>query len=257
MNTTLAIAALLIGLFATQQSFAQTTTTLNFDSIADGVEITDQYASVGVTVQGATSMTARNFGLTAHSGTQFAFSGSGLVTFSVSIPNVQTVSAYITGPVDVGIYAYDASGNLLGQQILPANSPENVLMSVTSSGAPIAKVAVHDGGATFFIDDISFTTAAPPEPICRTYDKNLYNAVSALSSTAFVCTKTATADKSRILSKITNFETLRANKAGQAKLLSAMQDIQKDVRTSVKAANAKSILQQIDQLLALIKANGC
>lgn len=256
MNTTLAIAALTLALFTSQQSFAQTTTTLSFDTIADGTAITTQYSSVGVTVSGATALNATSFGLPTHSGTNLAYSDAGLMTFSISIANVKTVSAYITGPADVGIYAYDASNNLIGQAVT-STSISNSLLSVTSSGAAIAKVAIHDGGASFYVDDVSFTTAAPDVPVCRTYGQDLYNAVSALSSSAFSCSKSAASDKSLILKKIANFETLRSSKAGQKKLLSAMQDIQKEVKADIKAANAKPILQQIDQILALINKNGC
>lgn len=136
-----------------------TTTTLNFDTLGDEVPITNQYQGQGVVANGANGVNAIFLGFPSHSGTQVAYSSGGLMSFSLSIPDVRTVSAYLTGPVDVGIFAYDASNNLVGQALLPANAPANTLLSVTSHGLAIAKVEVHDGGASFAIDDVSFTTS--------------------------------------------------------------------------------------------------
>ncbi|MBS1972391.1 MAG: hypothetical protein JSU04_18950 [Bdellovibrionales bacterium] len=257
MKSTLAIASLFFFGLISQQSFAQTTTTLTFDTIADDVAITNQYSAQGVSVSGANAINAAVLGFASHSGTQVAYAPNGLMNMSLSIANVKTVSAYVTGPQDVGIYAYDVSNNLVGQAVLPANAPANTLLSVTSSGAAITKISIHDGGASFAIDDLSFTTAAPTVPACRSKDQALYDAVNALSSSAFVCSKSAASNKSTILKKIADFEKLRAAAAGQKKLLTAMQDIQKEVKSDIKAANAKAILQQIDDLIALIKSNGC
>lgn len=135
-----------------------TTTVLNFDSISEGTNVTDQYQTQGIIVDGAQVFNATSFGLHAHSGAKFALGISGIMTFSFLLPDIKTVSAYVTGPGDVGMYAYDSSNNLIGQVLLPNNAPENVLLSLTTSGTPIAKVTIHDGGATFLVDDISFTT---------------------------------------------------------------------------------------------------
>ncbi|GLO15273.1 hypothetical protein PPUJ20028_38580 [Pseudomonas putida] len=91
-----------------------TTTTLNFDTLGDEVPITNQYQSQSVVANGANGVNAIFLGFLSHSGTQVAYSPGGLMSFSLSIPDVRTVSAYLTGPVDVGIFAYDASNNLVG-----------------------------------------------------------------------------------------------------------------------------------------------
>lgn len=134
------------------------TTILSFDEIADDVAITNQYASRGVSVAGANAINAGALGFSAHSGTQVAYAPGGLMTFTVSLANIKTVSVYVTGPVDVGVFAYDSANNLVGQSLLPANPPANTLLSVTSSSAAITRVEVHNGGASFAIDDLTFVS---------------------------------------------------------------------------------------------------
>lgn len=135
-----------------------TTTHINFDNLAEDVAITNQFQAQGIVVNGANSINAVALGLTPHSGTQVAYAPFGLMTFNLSIADIKTVSAYVTGPADVGIFAYDASNTLVGQALLPANAPVNTLLSVTSSGFSISKVEIHDGGASFIIDDFTATT---------------------------------------------------------------------------------------------------
>ncbi|MEN5035388.1 cadherin-like domain-containing protein [Pseudomonas sp. TWI929] len=137
-----------------------TTTHINFDNLADEVAITNQFQAQGVLVHGANSINAAFLGLTAHSGTQVAYSPSGLMTFNLSTADIKTVSAYVTGPADVGIFAYDANNTLVGQALLPANAPANTFLSVTSNGLSISKVEIHDGGASFAIDDFTAITRA-------------------------------------------------------------------------------------------------
>lgn len=135
-----------------------TTTHFNFDNLADEVAITNQFQAQGVVVNGANSINAAVLGLTPHSGTQVAYAPNGLMTFNLSTADIKTVSAYVTGPADVGIFAYDANNTLVGQALLPANAPANTFLSVTSSGLSISKVEIHDGGASFAIDDFTAIT---------------------------------------------------------------------------------------------------
>jgi hypothetical protein len=261
MKFNFAIAAVMMSFF-TQQSLAQTTTTLNFDTLADETIITSQYSAQGVNISGANATNAAVLGFVAHSGTQVAYSPAGLITMSLSIANVKTVSAYVTGPKDVGIYAYDAANNLLAQALLPANAAANTLLSVTSSGAAITKIAIHDGGASFAIDDVSFTTAAPvppPVPTCRSAAEDAYNLIAALPiSTAYVRSKTATLDRLRLLLEVTDFEKARASGKASQKILSlALLLIQADVKLSVKSPQNQPILQKLDQINSLIKTNSC
>lgn len=249
----------LLGLFA-QGSLAQTTTTLNFDSLGEDVPINLQYSAQGVSFSGANTSTAAVLGFTAKSGDKVAYAPSGLMTLSLSIPDVKTVSAYVTGPVNVGIFAYDSADNLLGQALLPANAPANTFLSVTSSGGAIAKVAIHDGGASFAIDDLSFTTAPPvPQvPSCRAASESLYNMMAALPASAFIRTKTAKADYARLQIEVVAYEKLRASgKASQKVLLAALAVIQADVVFSVKPANRAPILSQISLMSSYVKNNSC
>lgn len=244
----------------TQGALAQTTTTLNFDSISDEVPVTNQYQAQGVVVNGATASNAANLAFVAHSGTQVAYAPGGLMTFSLSIADVKTVSAYVTGPVDVGIYAYDASNNLVGQSLLPANAPANTLLSVTTSGLPIAKVEIHDGGASFAIDDISFTTAAPvPQvPSCRAASESLYNLIYAVPASAYVRPKTQALDRVRLLAEVVAYEKLRASgKASQKVLQAGLAVIKADVNYSIKSTNTSAILSQISLMSGYVANNSC
>ncbi|MHB9839705.1 hypothetical protein Q8F57_033330 [Paraburkholderia terrae] len=148
------------------------TTTLNFDTTPDGsmiqsgASIVNQYQSVGVATTGATALNASQISLTANTAPNVAYALSGLMGFFLNpsiTGNVQSVSAYITGPVGVGIYAYDASNALVGTAQLNAEAPAPTLLSVTSlTGDPIVSVQIHDGGAQFLVDTVTFATADVP-----------------------------------------------------------------------------------------------
>ncbi|GJG96655.1 hypothetical protein [Cupriavidus pauculus] len=140
------------------QSPNAATTTLSFDEIGDDIAITNQYQSRGVLVTGANAINAGALGFGAHSGTQVAYAPSGLMTFTLTVGDIKSVSTYMTGPVNIGIFAYDSSNNLLGQAVTSSASV-NTLLSVTSSSAAIATVQIHNGGASFAIDDLSFIGA--------------------------------------------------------------------------------------------------
>ncbi|MFJ4453928.1 cadherin-like domain-containing protein [Pseudomonas sp. NPDC089392] len=168
-----------------------TTTHLNFDNLADEVAITNQFQAQGVLVHGANSINAALLGLTSHSGSQVAYSPGGLMTFNLSSADIKTVSAYVTGPADVGIFAYDTNNNLVGQALLPANAPANTFLSVTSSGFSISKVEIHDGGASFAIDDFTAITrpdltitssadAPPTNPVTGDSTDNTLESTSAI-----------------------------------------------------------------------------
>jgi len=250
------ISVALIGLYA-QGSLAQTTTLLNFDNLADGTELTNQYP--GISASGVTVALAAIYGYPAQSSPNVANAPGGLMIFNLSLSNIQTVSTRITGPAHVGIYAYDASDNLVGQSVTES-SVYNALVTVTSSGAPITKVEIHNGGATFAIDDLSFTAppVAPPVPVCRAAAEAAYNLISALPVSAYVRSKTAAQDRTRLLIEVVAFEKLRAQGKVSQKLLSAaLSLIQFDVKYSVKSSSNAAILQKLVEINNLIKANAC
>jgi hypothetical protein len=136
------------------------TTTLTFDEFSSGTVLTNQYESEGVTISGATALATSAFPPV--SGTNIAYAPTGLMTFTfnpiVIGGQVQTVSVYVSDNVgSAGIYAYDSSNNLLGESFLPATGGVNTLLSVTTSGAPIAYVTIHDAGSQFGVDNFTFT----------------------------------------------------------------------------------------------------
>ncbi|MGH8330053.1 MAG: cadherin-like domain-containing protein, partial [Pseudomonas sp.] len=110
------------------------TNNLTFDNLPPGIPLGAQYAALGVTVSGA-SIISSSPSLPSHSGTSLAYSELGLMTFTFNsaIGNIQTVSAYVSGVVGIGLYAFDAAGALIGQAVLAGNA-FNTLLTVTSSG---------------------------------------------------------------------------------------------------------------------------
>jgi hypothetical protein len=167
LRSVLGTLALLFSLGAAQSALA-TVTVLTFDEFTDGTVLTNQYASLGVTVSGAAILNANLNGIVPVSKPNVAYADSGLMSFSPNSAitgDIFIVSAYVSGPADVGLFAYDIGNNLLGQAILPINAPINTLLSVTSSGNSIARLDIHDGGGTFVVDNVTFSTRSTvPEP---------------------------------------------------------------------------------------------
>lgn len=239
-------------------SHAQVTTVLGFDDLPNGTVLSNQYQSLGVVINGANVIDGPLNGLIPKSMRNLVYAESGLMTFNFSLADIKTVSAYITGPANVGLYAYDSTNNLIGQSILQESSPSNSLLSVTSSSAPITRVEIHDGGSSFFVDDFTFITAPPAEPICRVKAQDLYNSVNALGNIGFKCaTSEVPRSKIRILKEIAEFERLRAANAGQKKLLYMLGIIRSDIRLNIKAADAAPLLLKVDALISLTKAGSC
>jgi hypothetical protein len=122
---------LFLGLGGLSRSALAGTTTLTFDEFTNGTVLTTQYQSLGVTISGATvlaSCTTCTFAPI--SGTSVAYAPSGLMTLTFNPAliggNVKTVSAYVTDPSGpAGIYAYDSSNNLLGEDVLPSGGAVN------------------------------------------------------------------------------------------------------------------------------------
>ncbi|WLI11244.1 MULTISPECIES: cadherin-like domain-containing protein [Pseudomonas] len=137
------------------------TKSLTFDDIPHG-SLSTQYAGLGVTVSGAININAADSVWPANSGTNISYAPSGLMTFTFDLAitgNIQTVSAYVSGSQDTGLFAYNAAGALVGQALLPLGAPSNTLLTVTSAGSPITRLEIHDGGTTFAVDDLIFRSA--------------------------------------------------------------------------------------------------
>ena len=141
-------------------STGRQTQILTFDDVPDG-PLFNQYLGLGVTVSGATIVGAANTIWPYHSPTNLSFSAEGLMSFTFNLAitgSIHSVSAYVSGEVNTGLFAYSASGALIGQTVLPSGAV-NMLLTVTSSGDPITQLEIHDGGTSFAVDDLTFTSA--------------------------------------------------------------------------------------------------
>jgi hypothetical protein len=160
--------AMVLGGGLSQRALAATTTTLTFDEFSNTTVLTTQYQSLGVTISGASVLTQCSTCIFPPvSGTNVAVAPSGSMTLTFVSPaagSVQTVSVYVSNLTgSVGINAYDSANNLLGQATVP-NAVTNTLVTVTSSGNPIAYVTIQGGAGQFAIDNFSFTYTPPSAP---------------------------------------------------------------------------------------------
>ena len=160
VHSLLGLLSILVGLGAAPGVWA--TTTLTFDDVPTGF-LTTQYQSLGVTASGVTVVYAFYTPWVANTSPNIAVAGTGLMTFNLDptvIGNVQSISAYVGPITTTTISAYDASGALVGQTVLPA-SPSNYNLtpaSVTSSGNPIMSVQIQGGASGYAIDTLTFAT---------------------------------------------------------------------------------------------------
>lgn len=153
MKASAFVATCVFALVATHGAHGATTT-LTFDDIPAEQNVTTQYQGKGVTISGATVANANFYLILPKSAPNVAYAPTGLIKMAFSVTGVKTVSAYITGP-GVGIYAYDAANNLLGFTQTQGTG-YNEFLAVTSASGAIAKVEIHDGGSSFYVDDFSF-----------------------------------------------------------------------------------------------------
>lgn len=154
------LGTLLLGL-AGAPSASAGTTTLTFDDLPEGTYLTTQYQGVGVTAEGVTVYNALNLPWPANTPPNVVLSDTGFINFYFDqgiTGNIQKVSAYIAGTSSIGLYVYDASGTLVGQASTTGATETFVFVSVTSSGNPIARVTIHDGGSNFAIDTLTLNS---------------------------------------------------------------------------------------------------
>lgn len=171
------VLSLLVGVGSALPALA-TPITLTFDEYADETYVSTKYQSVGVTATNAQIIIGFATIWLADTAPNIALSvfnpDMGFVLNTAITGNIQNVSAYIYGLTSVGLYAYDAADVLLGQALTPG-ATSGMAISFTSSGNPIARIAIHDAGAAFCcggfdfgIDTLKFATAADvatvPEP---------------------------------------------------------------------------------------------
>lgn len=152
---------------AVQPSCAQTD--INFDNLSDLTVVTNQYSNLGVTFTGAVILTCGQ-SLNCPQFPPFSFPNviydgiNGIITatFDLNIAgNITQVTARVTGNRNITMTAFDASGNVLataetgGPNYVGVGSP-NMLLTVQTSGPPIAMVTFHDSGNTYTVDDFTF-----------------------------------------------------------------------------------------------------
>lgn len=150
------------------------TVTLDFDSLSPGTALTNQYQSLGVTVIDAIVYDAISSPFYAHSEPNIIYSPSGLMVFNFNqnlTGDIQSVSAYVGSAVSfITFSAYDGSNNLVGQTVMgasqlpPGGSYSPSYLALTSLGNPITRLEIQGGGATYVVDDVSFSTSTVPEP---------------------------------------------------------------------------------------------
>ncbi len=233
-------------------------TTLTFDDYSDGTVLSTEYQSLGVTTSGATVSLAIFTRWPAVSGSNLVLGLTGLITFNFDSSitgNIKTVSAYVSGDPGTGIFAYDSSGALLGQSQMPLSSV-NAFLSVTSSGNPIARVEIHDGGGTFGVDDFSFSQA-PPAPTCSQVSQQLSDGIVALANSDFKSGNVAS-KRAKLKSGVTNFQSLLAVNSSPAQLLFQLNKIKYDINDWIRPGTKRTnLLNLVDQLIAKVNAGQC
>jgi hypothetical protein len=164
------VAALLVG---AQRARADV---INFEGLASGTVVTNQYAAQGVTFSGAQILTAGvslNSSFPPQSGSNVVFDFSNGIITVTSANGWSSAGGYITGNTAITLDAFDSSNNLLGSVSTPGanyignnnNLSPNIFLNL--SFANIAYVEFHDHGNSFTLDDFTFTSATP-EPASLT-----------------------------------------------------------------------------------------
>lgn len=156
-------------------------TVIDFEGLPCLAQVTSQYTGLGVTFTGATILTkpsCLNYQqFPPYSGVNVLYDEPNLdgvivATFNSTAGNINKVSARVTGNRNVTLTAFNNAGVALvaaqtgGPNYVGAGTgiPVNLLLSVESSIAPIARVTFHDGGNTYTVDDFIFSATSPTQP---------------------------------------------------------------------------------------------
>ena len=256
------------------QAAQAATTLITFDEFPIGTEITTQYQNLGVTAAGVG--VSGSFAFPNHSSPNIGCSSnaSGVMSFALDsniTGPIKSVSAYISSSDSIGIYAYDSLGVLIGNAVLPAGSSVNTLLTFNSSLAPIASVSIHDGGGNFCIDDLAFSSDVIA-PSCGQKSKDLYDAVVALPASAFkfdpehmeksddhrVGKSSVEKRMAKLKKEVAEFQALLPTNVSDKRLRNELLEIKSDVLDWIKPSPARNnLFNQIDQILAMIKAGQC
>lgn len=257
--------AALMGLGSSSAAVAATTV-LSFDELPEGSLITNQYESLGVTASGAVVASSDNLGWPFSSQFNLAYAPTGQMSFNLNstiMGNVQSVSAYISGYSSVGIYAYDSSGNEVGQAATGGFS-QNMFLTLVSSGNPIASIVIHNGGTAFAVDDLSFESVpiVEPQPVvmsCLDLGQELYDAIGALEVSDFKHPRSAFAHRlvlGHLAASLQNL--LEKERVPNKALLKHLSRISEEAHKSLKDSPQKDQLNElINELSEMIQANQC
>jgi hypothetical protein len=143
------------------------TYTINFEQYPEYTQITNQYASVGVTFENALQLVAPGYDYVDFPPT----SGNGVITNDPNDPiqvnflgPVFGVTGWYVDPNGITVTAYDGSNNVLDSFSGGVAYQADLEFSV-ASGTPIAYITISDDTGspdTETVDDLSYTVA--PEP---------------------------------------------------------------------------------------------
>lgn len=150
--------------------------TLDFESLADGELVTNQFAGAGIIFENAEAQRA-GFSLNEaefppRSGAIVVFDSGGPMTLSFATP-VSMVAGYFTYTTPLTLRAFDGPGAALGSvgssfaanmalTGSPGSHPNELLRLAFSQGIGRLTITGDPGGASFTLDDL---TALPvPEP---------------------------------------------------------------------------------------------
>jgi hypothetical protein len=153
------------------------TNTIDFEQYSAFTQITDQYASQGVTFVNAMQLVAPNYDsidYPPHSGSGVITNDSGNFDFladpiTVSFaPGATDITGWYSDPNGMSVNAYDVNNNLLATFLGDATNQANAEFSITSALTGISYIVISDdsGNADYVtVDDLSYTLTPEPSSI--------------------------------------------------------------------------------------------
>lgn len=154
-----------------------TAAVINFEGFADSTALTNQIAGLTFTNSGILSagISLNEFEFPPHSGVNVVVDNGGAMTIAFSAPQT-SVSAFITYAAPLTFQAFNSGNSLLASVSSafsinaalsgdPGSSP-NELFSITQAGITKLVITGDPSGASFVLDDLTFSAraVAVPEP---------------------------------------------------------------------------------------------
>lgn len=160
-------------------------TLVDFEGLADGTLVTDQYSALGVTFSGSAQVVVSGPGtiLTAgisldelefppHSGVNVVFDGNGPIFGNFSTP-MTSVGAYFTYAETVTLTVFDASGQALTSAVSSytqnytssgTGTPNEFISISDPAGFSSFEIAGDPSGGSFAMDDFTFSSPSVAVP---------------------------------------------------------------------------------------------